>query len=538
MKIQRQKELFAFVKFIREANFSWEQQGPEEYARRQKALNALHFMASKLGIDSQSMYGHPQGVGGGYLYSPEREGQHKEAQRFFWDTGGPENLTKDEYGNQIPHGADSIPDDGSVYFMAGPGGSGKSTILGHPDIQRIVPQGSHFRWNADPFKYWMGYNNMIPSLEETLKALEGKGVAPEMTQKIFRALGGYASPMDMSPLVHEEASEEAKKLLGKLRAEHKSVILDATLGSSKSAFKHLGNFKASGYNDPSIILVNAMLDTQQGIKGANDRARGRYKRGDEDHRSGRPEEDWEPFFPGVPSPGGRFISDRQLGSNSSKVGGRSSSEDTFRAIAPFLSNTLETDARRNLDKEAIQNGMRVLVSGGSGPIYQDYDWDHGVSDSEDIYQYPNSMLIDPHTGEPFQKAGINWFHYAFNEMEGENNLSGGGMDKDQQQRQILWDKLMEDYYAGRAGSVEEIVERYGEGEFDFDTLVSLIKARSREVQARRLQERAKMSFEEQEFERWHDSASTPDDVGVVLAVAVHKGILSEEEERAIMESLV
>lgn len=105
------------------------------------------------------------------------------------------------------------------------------------------------------------------------------------------------------------------------------------------------------------------------------------------------------------------------------------------------------------------------------------------------------------------------------------------------QRQLLWEKLMEEHRAEKAGSIEELVDRYGEGKFDFDTLVSLIRNRCHEVQARKLQERGRMTFEEREFEKWHDNASTPDDLGVVLFVAVRQGILTKEEQRMIESAL-
>lgn len=543
MRIERQRELFALTKFIREAKFKWGE-NPEEFARRKKALDALHHIASDLDISSQTMYGKQDPLTGGYLYSPHRKSQHEEGQSFFWDTGGPENTTKDEYGHRIPHGADEFPNNGDVVFMGGPGGSGKSTILGHPDIQRIVPELSHYRWNADPYKYWMAYNNMIPSLDDTLKAMEGKGVSSEIIQKIYRALGGYASPMDMSPLIHEEASDESKKFLDRLREEGKSVIVDATMAGSGSTFKHLKKFRDAGYLGYSGILANAMLDTSNG------RARGRYQGGDEDHRNGVPEEDWEPFFPGEVSPGGRFISESHLNSNRSKMGGRSASEDTFWAIAPFLGSTLDTDARRDL-----RGGRRVLVSGGSGPMYSDYDWDMGVSSDEDIYSAPghifnpyvkeideDSAIIDPHTGEPFEKAGINMHHYALYEMEGANGREEGEeVDELKAQREakreLLWKKLMEEHAAEKAGSVEDLVERYGRGELDFDTLVVLIRKRCQEVRVREAQRKARMSPEQWRFERWEDAASGasgPDDINVVLWGAVRKGILTEEEERAIL----
>lgn len=541
MRIERQRELFAFTKFIREAAFSWKD-NPEEFARRKKALDALHHMAAQLGVNTQTMYG-KQDLSGGYLFSPKREAQREAMQRFIWDTGGPENVTQDEYGNKTPHGADEFPNEGSVFFMGGPGGSGKTTILNHPDIKRLIPDLSHFRWNADPYKNWMAYNNMIPSLDEALRALEAKGVSPEMTQKIYRALGGYASPMDMSPFAHEEASAAAKEGLDMLRAQGKSVIVDATMAGLGSTLKHLKKFRDAGYQGKFGILANAMLDTSNG------RARSRYQGGDEAHRNGEPDEDWDLFFPGQTSPGGRFISEHHLNSNKSKMGGRSASEDTFRAVSPFLNGTLDTDARRDL-----KGGKRVLVSGGSGPMFTDYDWDMGISPDRDIFSAPgeiinpyargggDSVLIDPRTGTPFGKTGIKIHHYALYEMEGANGREEGErMDeleaRRHAKRELLWEKLMEEYAAEKAGSVEDLVEQYGRGELDFESLVALLRKRFREVAVRKAQEEARMSPEQVAFERWEDAASGasgPDDASIVLRSAVRRGILTEEERRAIL----
>lgn len=169
------------------------------------------------------------------------------------------------------HGA-NVPTEGKAVIAGGLGGAGKSTVLkGHAGIE-----GSHYLTiNPDDIK------------EEFVK----RGMVPEVKG---------LSPMEASPLVHEESSHVAN-LLAKRAYENKTnVMWDITMSSKPSVEKRLNEMAKHGYSKPDAVFVDIPVETSVS------RALSRHRRGMERFRNGE-------------GNGGRYVPPSLIRKNSSST---------------------------------------------------------------------------------------------------------------------------------------------------------------------------------------------------------------------------
>ena len=258
MRIQRQSE-----------SFSWRitaRLHPEEWAAHQQhvwnSLNELARQGKELGLtdensgqfDSRRLFGRVNSNGRYEPTDADRKMQSDHIRRALWEGGGPENQ----------RGAETFPQGFSSLLMAGIGGSGKGSILGHSMFGQALGHGSHFILNPDDTKLMMAKMGMIPT-EDDLRRW-GMNI-PGWDQ---------LSPMEKSPFLHEEASDLTKDLAARLHKGGYNVIHDGTLGRAGKVDKLTADLRRRGYTPENGGRINAALvdvPMQEGLKRASQRHR-------------------------------------------------------------------------------------------------------------------------------------------------------------------------------------------------------------------------------------------------------------------------
>jgi hypothetical protein len=176
--------------------------------------------------DSQNRYSTVEN--GTVSYDPDREAMHREIIESF-------------INDAVKRG---VPAEGRALFSGGLGGAGKSYVLKHG--------GYH------PDKY-LTINN-----DDIKEELAKRGAVPKV-------LG--LTPMEASSLVHEEASDIMKKLMRTAEERKLNVIIDGTLGSTRSAERKIRELRSAGYTSVRAVFVDIDPDTSK------KRAQIRYKDG-------------------------------------------------------------------------------------------------------------------------------------------------------------------------------------------------------------------------------------------------------------------
>lgn len=126
-----------------------------------------------------------------------------------------------------------VPCEAEAVFSGGLGGAGKSTVLKkHAGI--------------DPSQY----ATLNP--DDIKEVLAAKGLIPE--------LDGL-SPMEASPLVHEEASYITSQLAKVVMARRMNVIYDLTMAGYSSTKKKIDNLRNSGYKKIDAVFVDIAPET-------------------------------------------------------------------------------------------------------------------------------------------------------------------------------------------------------------------------------------------------------------------------------------
>jgi hypothetical protein len=170
------------------------------------------------GIDTQSLY---KGKNGEYTASRRKK---------------QEQLMEDLWQRQ----AEGVPNEGKALMAGGLGGSGKGyTLKNKLGIgDRGAEDGSnYFTINPDVIKEEMAKRGMIPNLDKRM------------------------TPMELSPLAHEEASEMAMKLSKRAYAQKKNVVWDFTMATPGSALdKRLKPMREAGYTDVKGVFVDVTVD--------------------------------------------------------------------------------------------------------------------------------------------------------------------------------------------------------------------------------------------------------------------------------------
>lgn len=182
----------------------------------------------KSGHTTEKMYAqeHPKF---GIVFTPDRAEQHQEI--------------IDDIVYRV--NKKNVPQDGKVIIAGGLGGAGKSTVM---DNYAGINRDDYVTINPDDIKEVMAEKGMIPSV---------KGL----------------TPMEASPLVHEEASHITKILMDKFSREKRNVILDVTMSSLPSVEHKTEMFKSRGYSSVKAIFVD--IEPTTSLK----RARLRHHRG-------------------------------------------------------------------------------------------------------------------------------------------------------------------------------------------------------------------------------------------------------------------
>lgn len=151
-------------------------------------------------------------------------------------------LAHNEIIEEIIKDSKTVPSEGKALFAGGLGGAGKSTVL---EKYSNVDKSKYVTLNPDDIKEIMAAKGLIPKVEGL-------------------------TPMEASPLVHEEASHITSVLLEKLRHRKKNIIFDITMASQKSVQNRINLISESGYSEVKAVFVDITPDTSA------ERGDGRY----------------------------------------------------------------------------------------------------------------------------------------------------------------------------------------------------------------------------------------------------------------------
>lgn len=231
------------------------------------------------GFDTQSLY-RDKKTG---EWSPERLAQQEQLIEDIW----------------YAHAA-NVPNQGRAIFSGGLGGAGKGHALGKvhkvdtdADWEHPGERHDFFTINPDTVKAMMAQRGMIPL-----------DVDPNLT------------PMELSPLAHEEASELADRLAERAYMERKNVVWDFTMASEKSVVKkRLEPMREAGYDQVTAMFVDTTVDNSIA------QATKRWTRGMDD-------------FVGGKGDGGRFLPSGATNDNRPTDGSgfNSKNRETFEAV--------------------------------------------------------------------------------------------------------------------------------------------------------------------------------------------------------------
>lgn len=132
----------------------------------------------------------------------------------------------DEIIQELLDSWENVPENGEALFMGGLGGAGKTTVLTkHANID----VNKYAILNPDDIKEILAEKGYIP----TVKGL---------------------SPMEASPLVHEEASHIVQRLSEILTQRKKNLIYDITMSSRPSTLRKIERLKNNGYTVDAIFV--------------------------------------------------------------------------------------------------------------------------------------------------------------------------------------------------------------------------------------------------------------------------------------------
>jgi len=180
--------------------------------------------------------------------------------------------------------ADGVPNEGRAVMAGGLGGAGKSTVL--KDYAGI-DQSQYLTINPDDVK------------EELVR----RGLVPEVPG------AGDLSPLEMSPLVHEESSRIAGLVAQMAYNDKKNVIWDITMSSQPSIDSRVSAMRKAGYGDINGVFVDIPTETSV------ERALSRYRRGVDNYLEGK-------------GNGGRYVPPRIIRAQQT-ASGRTVNRDSF-----------------------------------------------------------------------------------------------------------------------------------------------------------------------------------------------------------------
>lgn len=213
---------------------SWDASGPlsdEEYGQHAARVEAA--LKEQLGNGNATDIRYTYG-GDGVSWTVERAEQHREVMEALWQA------------------TETVPRDRRAVIAGGLGGAGKSTVLrGFAGIA----DGDYFTINPDDVKEEMVRRGMVPDV-------------PGL------------SPMEASPLVHEESSYIANMLARRAYREGVNVMWDITMSKKSSVDKRITEMREQGYEEIDAVFVDIPVEASV------ERALARHRRGLERFRAG------------------------------------------------------------------------------------------------------------------------------------------------------------------------------------------------------------------------------------------------------------
>jgi hypothetical protein len=239
-----------------------------EYEARRKMVESK--LNAELAAGHATDRAHTIG-GNGEVYTPDRAAQHKQI--------------IDDIMKRHEH----VPNEGKGVMAGGLGGAGKSTVLGkHAGIDTS----KYMTLNPDDVKEEMAKRGMIPHVDGL-------------------------SPMEASPLAHEEASHITNLAAKRAYEKKKNLIWDITMSSPKSAAKRVDDMRKAGYGHVRGVFVDIPAEISVA------RALARHRRGLEDYRAGK-------------GNGGRYVPP-DLIRKSAGTGPKSANRQAFETVRPKFS---------------------------------------------------------------------------------------------------------------------------------------------------------------------------------------------------------
>lgn len=246
-------------------------------------------------------------------WSPERLAQQEQLLEDIW------------YAHAV-----NVPNQGRAIFSGGLGGAGKGFALGKvhkvdtdADWERPGQQHEFLTINPDTIKAMMAQRGMIPL-----------DVDPNLT------------PMELSPLAHEEASELAERLAERAYMERKNIVWDFTMASEKSVVaKRLNPMREHGYDQVTAMFVDTTVER------SIEQATKRWKRGMTEFIGGKG--DGGRFLPSGATNDNRPTGDKFLSKN----------RETFEAVKDKFDGYVLME---NIDGDMRQVDQHGAALGGKG----------------------------------------------------------------------------------------------------------------------------------------------------------------------------
>ena len=134
--------------------------------------------------------------------------------------------------DEVYAAAGAVPCGKEAILAGGLGGAGKTTVLErHVNIDRS----NYLTINPDDFKEQLAFRGLAPRI-------------PGL------------SPMEASPLVHEESSYLARQLALRAMADGKNIIWDITMSSITSTGRRVEELKAAGYSRIDGVFVDIPVE--------------------------------------------------------------------------------------------------------------------------------------------------------------------------------------------------------------------------------------------------------------------------------------
>lgn len=187
---------------------------------RLEYVNSMNAYLDKSGFNTEELYSQDS-IEDAPIYTDERAELHESIVNDFMEKHA------------------QVPSEGQAVMAGGLGGAGKGFTMSSTGV---VDQSRYATVNPDDVKEEMARRGMIPKV-------------PGMT------------PMEASPLVHEEASHISKQIGFRLMREKKNLIYDVTMARVPSTRKKLEQLSNEGYDCKAVFVdIEPALSKERGAR--------------------------------------------------------------------------------------------------------------------------------------------------------------------------------------------------------------------------------------------------------------------------------